>query len=119
MNAKNIKNEYNLTQWHLLIQDCHNSGLKVADWCIKNDINRNSYYYWYKKVREAACEAYVESTVTSPSSFVPIPKRVLVPSQEVYQGSLAISIGKAMIEVRENTSPDILRMVLEVLSHAQ
>ena len=54
MNAKNMKREYNLKQWHLIVQDCRNSGMKVDDWCKQNDVNRNSYYYWYKKIREAA-----------------------------------------------------------------
>lgn len=119
MNARNIKTEYNLKQWRLLIQDCRNSGLKVDDWCKQNDVNRNSYYYWYKKVREAACEALAESKVATPSSFVPVPVNVIGPIKDLYPGTLNISIGKAKIEVTENTSPDMLRMVLEVLSNAQ
>lgn len=118
MNEKNIKTEYNLKQWHLIIQDCRNSGMKVYDWCKQNNVNRNSYYYWYKKVREAACEALVESNVSVPSSFASVPMNVMEPINDVYQGALNISIGKAKIEVTENTSPDILRMVLEVLSNA-
>lgn len=118
MNAKNMKREYNLKQWHLIVQDCRNSGMKVDDWCKQNDINRNSYYYWYKKIREAACEALEESNVAVSPSFASVPMNVIEPISDVYQGSLNISIGKAKIEVTENTSPDILRMVLEVLSNA-
>lgn len=118
MNAKNMKTEYNLKQWQLIIQDCHNSGMKVNDWCKQNDVNRNSYYYWYRRVRDAACEALAENKVTVSSSFAPIPMNVIESIDNGYQGNLTISIGKAKIEVTENTSPDILRMVLEVLSNA-
>lgn len=118
MNEKKFKNEYNLKQWRLLVQDCRNSGMKVDDWCKHNDINRNTYYYWYKKVREAACEALAENKVTVSSSFAPVPMNVIESIDNEYQGNLTISIGKAKIEVTENTSPDILRMVLEVLSNA-
>lgn len=118
MNVKKIKTEYNLKQWHLIIQDCRNSGLKVGDWCKQNDVNRNSYYYWYKRVREAACQALAENKVAVSSSFASVPMNVIEPIDNVYQETLNISIGKAKIEVTENTSPDILRMVLEVLSNA-
>src|SRR5690554_2600784 len=112
MNAKNMKTKYNLKQWHLIVQDCRNSGMKVDDWSKQNDINRNSYYYWYKKIREAACEALAESNVAVSPSFASVPMNVIEPISEVYQESLNISIGKAKIEVTKNTSPDILRMVL-------
>ena len=118
MNAKNMKTEYNLKQWHLIIQDCRNSGMKVDDWCKQNDVNRNSYYYWYRRVRDAACEALTESKVAVSPSFASVPMNVIEPINDVYQGSLSISIGKAKIKVTENTSPDILRMVLGVLSNA-
>lgn len=118
MNARNMKTEYNLKQWHLLIQDCRNSGLKVDDWCKQNNVKRNAYYYWFKRVREAACEALAENKVVTPSSFAPVPVNVIEPVRDVCSGTLNISIGETKIEVTENTSPDILRMVLKVLSNA-
>ena len=41
-------------QWASIIQDCRSSGLKVDDYCEQYSLSRNAYYYWQRKVKEAA-----------------------------------------------------------------
>lgn len=41
-------------QWASIIQDCRSSGLKVDDYCKQHSLSRNAYYYWQRKVKEAA-----------------------------------------------------------------
>ena len=41
-------------QWASIIQDCRSSGLKVDDYCEQHSLSRNAYYYWQRKVKEAA-----------------------------------------------------------------
>lgn len=51
-----VKNKYRLEQWTKRIQECQSSGMKIDDWCIANGLNRNTYYYWLRKVRKTACQ---------------------------------------------------------------
>jgi hypothetical protein len=51
-----VKTKLRQEQWEKLIADCQSSGLKVEEWCNKNNISRNSYYYWLRKIRIKACE---------------------------------------------------------------
>lgn len=37
--------------WNKRIADREQSGLKVGDWCDKNNISRHAYYYWHRKVQ--------------------------------------------------------------------
>jgi len=33
------------------------TGLKVDEWCQKNNVSRHAYYYWLRKIRKKACES--------------------------------------------------------------
>lgn len=40
-----------------IIQDCKASGLRVDDYCTEDNISRNAYYYWLRKIKEASIES--------------------------------------------------------------
>lgn len=46
-----------LQKWSSITQDCKASGLKVDDYCTEDNISRNAYYYWLRKIKEAAIES--------------------------------------------------------------
>lgn len=39
-------------EWLSLIQECRKSGMTDAQWCLKNGINRNSFYSAIKRLRK-------------------------------------------------------------------
>jgi len=54
MNTQKVTSEYRLSQWAQVIQARLDSGQNVKDFCLTNGISRNAYFYWQKKLREAA-----------------------------------------------------------------
>ena len=44
-----------LGEWQSIIQECRSSGMTDAQWCLKNDINRESMYSALKRLRKKAC----------------------------------------------------------------
>ncbi|WP_446692505.1 IS66 family insertion sequence element accessory protein TnpA [Ruminiclostridium cellobioparum] len=40
-----------LELWKQRISDRKASGLKVTDWCDKNNLTKHAYYYWMKRVK--------------------------------------------------------------------
>lgn len=56
MNTIAVKNQLNLAQGRRMIKECQDSGKTAAAWCAENGIARWKYFYWLKRVREAACE---------------------------------------------------------------
>lgn len=38
--------------WENRIQSRKNSGMDVNEWCEKNNITRNAYYYWHRKIKD-------------------------------------------------------------------
>ena len=54
MNTKLATSRMRTGQWADIIKDCKESGLKVDDYCAQHGLSRNAYFYWLRKVKEAA-----------------------------------------------------------------
>ena len=52
-----VRNEYRLQSWMEIIRECEESGLSNREFCFQRGISEKTYYYWLRKVREAAAEA--------------------------------------------------------------
>lgn len=50
--VQSIKKQLHMQQWITIIQDRIASGLKIDEYCEKNQLSRNSYFYWLRKLRE-------------------------------------------------------------------
>lgn len=57
MNTREVTQHYRLNQWIKRIQECRSSGQTFAAWCDEHNIRQSSYFYWLKRVRQAACDA--------------------------------------------------------------
>ena len=49
----NFTREYRLQQWALMVQDQRQSGFTVKEWCNRNHITKDAFYYRLKRVRTA------------------------------------------------------------------
>jgi hypothetical protein len=62
MDTRKIASEYRLAQWGQMIQARVQSGQSIKEFCASVGVSRNAYFYWQRKLREAAC---AELTVTN------------------------------------------------------
>lgn len=98
--------EYRRQQWGGMIQACRSSGRTVKAWCDENGINPKSYYYWLRKLRDAALE---EGTA---------PKLVQICMEESapYPGnSIKIRISGCELELQEGTSGELIERTLRAI----
>lgn len=117
MNTKAVAHQYKLKHWASLIQECRNSGKKVKDWCSENNISKDTYYYWFKEVRKAACTTLSQAQEKVPC-FVQIqPDQAANLPVAKSEFQVRITISSATVDVSNDTSPETLQMVLRVLAH--
>ena len=74
INTREIAAEYRLSHWARLMRERIESGLSIKDYCKHIGICGNTYFYWQRRVREAACQ---ELIVTSKNENA-IPNKPLV-----------------------------------------
>lgn len=42
----------NLLLWEQRIKERVQSGMKVEEWCVKNNVTKHQYYYWYNQIHK-------------------------------------------------------------------
>ena len=82
--------------------------------CLANGISRNAYFYWQKKLREAACTELAKRE--EPTNIVPSGWMQLTPKQAQHtKESLDIEISGCHVTVNAETDPELLEKVCRVL----
>ena len=61
MNVQDVKRKIKLNTWAAQIQSREESGLTVKQWCKEAGMDRKTYYYRLKRVREELLNAIEES----------------------------------------------------------
>lgn len=112
MDTKLATSQIRLNQWTGVIQDCKASGLKIDDYCTQHNISRHAYFYWLRKVKEAALQqaGFVEIPAVSPSKQVPL---------ENFSVQLTVRVGGLELGINEKTPGDLLARTIEVIRRAQ
>ena len=60
INTREIAEEYRLSHWAHIMQERMQSGMYIKDFCKQIGICQNTYFYWQRRVRAAACEQMVK-----------------------------------------------------------
>jgi len=62
--------------WFSRIMECRKSGLADKAWCIKNNIEPSTFYYWVKILQKESCEipptTKSDMTISEPQPVVPL-----------------------------------------------
>ena len=122
-----ITHEARLNNWKHIVEECNNrpQGVTVKQWVSDNGINEKVYYYWLRRVRQAAydqmkSEHSGELAVTS-DSRVSYAEITLTnnPNSGVSMHSVAVmSVGNVSIEISEQASEDFLIKLMRAMKYA-
>ncbi len=112
MDTQKIATEYRLSQWTHVIQEQQSSGQNIKDFCLAKGISRNKYFYWQRKLREAACKELIKTE--EPANIVP-KGWVQVEPKRLTKTTLYIEVGGCRVTVDENTDPELIKKVCRIL----
>lgn len=105
-----IKREVKLNEWAKMVNECQSSGQTIDRWCSENGINKKTYYYRLKRVRDRICEK-----ISGKQDIVPL-SICNEYSKATYENvPIIIRINSAEIVVQSGTDAETLRSILSVL----
>jgi hypothetical protein len=108
-----VARQYRIQQWAEQIRECNNrSSGSVKDWCNQHNITTANFYYRLREVRKA-CLANLPMEQVS-QQIVPVPATLTTTNSSVDETYLEVMTNNVCIRVTENTSPELLKMVLQV-----
>ena len=94
-------------EWEKRIAEYQASGQSVREWCAANGVKPNRLWYWLRRTRK--------SLETKSTTWVPVELSSVFPGERASNG-LVVKVGKANIEVRPGFDPELLSIVVRVLS---
>ena len=103
-NALAIRHEYRLQQWARIVDECARSGKSNREYCAGRGISEKTYYYWLRRLREAAAEAITPQLV-----------EVRINGKDDQSGELSIRYQDAELRITGNTTAEVLDMALHAL----
>lgn len=123
MNSRALATEYRLTQWAQTMQERAANGESIDEFCQRRGISRNKYFYWQKKLREAACRQLESFQEASPamSRFAEVrlaepPTRLCLPELESQkEDQVCIEAGEVRITVHSEYPADRLAALVREL----
>lgn len=122
MDTSKVAQQYRLNQWIQRIRECRSSGQTVAVWCAEHNIRLSSYFYWLKRVRQAACEALpslnIESNKIVPVSL-PVSGNDGGSTNQESSPDIVIRIGAVAMEVHANASQLLIENTLRALQNVR
>ena len=125
MDTRAIASEYRLTHWSGVMRERQDSGMSIRAYCESVGIHENVYYYWQRKLREAAChELNSTNQINTGNEIVPRGWSICDVSEakvqqksnpERKENELIVEIGKCLIKVTPSVDINILSKVCETL----
>ena len=114
MNTRDIAEEYRLTHWAQVMRERTEKGLSVRAYCEEAGIHENTYFYWQRRLREAAYSGIQEAADVK--SIVPKGWASLSVSEGPKQAQgLTIEVSGCRITVTSDTDPELLVRVCRAL----
>ena len=118
INTREIADEYRLSHWAQVLQERAQSGLSIKAYCKQIGICGNTYYYWQRRVRAAACE------MLTVRHDVGVGEKALVPSgwteckvaeTAVERKAVVVEINGCRVHVETDAAPEQLVKVFRAL----
>ena len=122
-----ITHEARLNNWKHIVEECNNrpQGVTVKQWVADNGINEKVYYYWLRRVRQAAydqmkSEHSGELAVTSDRrvSYAEITLTGNTGSGQSMHPVAVLSAGNISIDISEQASEEFLIKLMRAMKYA-
>ena len=111
-----VKSQVKLEHWRRLIAECQASGMQVKQWCIQNNVSKDQYYYWLRKVREISVECLPVSRNELPAKEHVDFKRLEVQAPvTAMTPAVIVHLPQVTIEIPEGISQQTVETVLLAL----
>lgn len=117
MNTREIAAEYRLSHWVQIMRERQESGMSIKSFCQHIGCHENVYYYWQRKLREAACSGL--SAKEPPQEKAPAPigwSRLETVEPLTSEGAgLTIEINGCRVNATAGSDPGLLAQVCRML----
>ena len=118
MNSVAISKQHRLTVGAEMIRSYNESGMKLRDWLEQNNITRDKFYYWRRKLRDKSLDKFIQNSEADHIEFIEMPMnqdiREVTPTV-----AASVDIKGIKINIYDTASVTFIRRLTEVCRHAE
>lgn len=116
MSTREMAAEYRLSHWAEIMRKRQDSGMSIKAYCQHIGCHENVYYYWQRKLREAASSELAIRASKGEQGIVPRGWTRLEPQVSSSEESgVSIEIGGCRVTAKTSTDPELLAQVCRML----
>lgn len=93
MKTRQITAEYREAHWAQIMQERRESGQSIRAYCKGAEIHENVYYYWQRKLREAASEQFASAQMQT-MGFTQVDLRGISELSTQSTGEIRLQVGE-------------------------
>lgn len=118
MNSVAISKQHRLTVGAEMIRSYNESGMKLRDWLEQNDITRDKFYYWRRKLRDKSLDEFIENNNPGKVEFIEMPMHRDIP-EATPAAAASVNINECRINIYDTASVSFIRKIAEACSYAE
>ena len=123
MRLSEAESQLQLQKWTTLIQEYMSSGMKLKDWLYENNISKDQYYYWHRKLKMEAIKCnmptFVDVTEVSQPPAVVETKNLSVAPENKPEPAAVIRFQNCSIEINNTASVEIIRNLVKAMAYVK
>ena len=124
------KQDFQLKKWQYLLKDYRESGKKLITWCSDNNVTKDQYYYWLRRLQSKYYDSAVKqlqsskasentALVAQTGSFVEIsPEIVSEAFKEARLPAAVVQKDNIRIEIMSNATASFIKQLLTAVHYA-
>lgn len=115
MDTRQLTHEMRMKHWAEVLRRRRKSGQTIRGFCRTAGICEKTYYYWQKRIREAAGSALLgQGKEQMLAAFPPMPVFAALPASKA-SGIVRVEIGGAVVEIEPGADMAVVQSVLRML----
>lgn len=123
MRLSEAESQLQLQKWTTIIQEYRSSGMKLKDWLYENNISKDQYYYWQRKLKMEAIKCtmptFVDVSEVSQPPAVVEPQNFTEAQDNNSEPAAVIRFEKCSIEINNSASVEIIRNLVKAMAYVK
>ena len=122
MNVSQVTHQVKLDRWATILKEQSSSGLTIKDWCSQNNIPRDQFFYWKRKLKESVLESTLPDigpvTLPVPESGCPTCTTFATPKIPDTEFLARITIQDVSIELGSGATEQLISGIIKAVRNA-
>ena len=122
MDSVTVSQDYRRMKGALMIKAYEESGMNLREWLQQNNVSKDKYYYWRRKLRDRQIDEIISGTevqdvvfaeITHQESSIPTTSELTIPTAAM------INVSGIDIRISDEASSAFIRKLIEAASYAK